>query len=223
MADEGETYIMNIDMLKDLFTLENIMDVIDKYRSFGPLPGILLPMLEAFLPFLPLVVFVMANASAFGLWLGFLFSWVGASLGALLVFLLVRRYGHGRLFGVLRRNRQVKRLTTWVDRHGFGPLFLLLCFPFTPSALVNIVAGLSKISIAQYMLAVLTGKVVMIFTISFIGYDIISLVKQPLRTAIVAGVIFVLWLVGKQVEIRLNKKLERDHHRFERKNQEESN
>ncbi|MFD2681298.1 TVP38/TMEM64 family protein [Bacillus seohaeanensis] len=214
---------MNIDMLKDLFTLENIMDVIDKYRSFGPLPGILLPMLEAFLPFLPLVVFVMANASAFGLWLGFLFSWVGASLGALLVFLLVRRYGHGRLFGVLRRNRQVKRLTTWVDRHGFGPLFLLLCFPFTPSALVNIVAGLSKISIAQYMLAVLTGKVVMIFTISFIGYDIISLVKQPLRTAIVAGVIFVLWLVGKQVEIRLNKKLERDHHRFERKNQEESN
>ncbi len=223
MADEGETYIMNIDMLKDLFTLENIMDVIDKYRSFGPLPGILLPMLEAFLPFLPLVVFVMANASAFGLWLGFLFSWVGASLGALLVFLLVRRYGHGRLFGVLRRNRQVKRLTTWVDRHGFGPLFLLLCFPFTPSALVNIVAGLSKISIAQYMLAVLTGKMVMIFTISFIGYDIISLVKQPLRTAIVAGVIFILWLVGKQVEIRLNKKLERDHHRFERKNQEESN
>jgi uncharacterized membrane protein YdjX (TVP38/TMEM64 family) len=223
MADEGETYIMNIDMLKDLFTLENIMDVIDKYRSFGPLPGILLPMLEAFLPFLPLVVFVMANASAFGLWLGFLFSWVGASLGALLVFLLVRRYGHGKLFGVLRRNRQVKRLTTWVDRHGFGPLFLLLCFPFTPSALVNIVAGLSKISIAQYMLAVLTGKMVMIFTISFIGYDIISLVKQPLRTAIVAGVIFILWLVGKQVEIRLNKKLERDHHRFERKNQEESN
>jgi uncharacterized membrane protein YdjX (TVP38/TMEM64 family) len=223
MADKGETYIMNIDMLKDLFTLENIMDVIDKYRSFGPLPGILLPMLEAFLPFLPLVVFVMANASAFGLWLGFLFSWVGASLGALLVFLLVRRYGHGRLFGVLRRNRQVKRLTTWVDRHGFGPLFLLLCFPFTPSALVNIVAGLSKISIAQYMLAVLTGKMVMIFTISFIGYDIISLVKQPLRTAVVAGVIFILWLVGKQVEIRLNKKLEKDHHRFERKNQEESN
>jgi uncharacterized membrane protein YdjX (TVP38/TMEM64 family) len=63
---------------------------------------------------------------------------------------------------------------------------------------------------------------VMIFTISFIGYDIISLVKQPIRTVIVGVIIFVLWLVGKQIEIRLNKKLDLDQ-RIERKKQEESN
>jgi uncharacterized membrane protein YdjX (TVP38/TMEM64 family) len=213
---------MDINAIKEWFTLENIMELIQQYKALGPFAGILLPMLEAFLPFLPLVVFVMANANAFGLWFGFLFSWIGAAAGALLVFVLVRRYGNTRVFRFLRNNRQVKRLTRWVDKHGFGPLFLLLCFPFTPSALVNVVAGLSSISIAQYMLAVLTGKMVMIFTISFIGYDIISLVKQPIRTVIVGGIIFVLWLVGKQIEIRLNKKLELDQ-RIERKKQEESN
>lgn len=213
---------MDINEMKEWFTLENIMELIQQYKALGPFAGILLPMLEAFLPFLPLVVFVMANANAFGLWFGFLFSWIGAAAGALLVFLLVRRYGDTRVFRFLRNNRQVKRLTRWVDKHGFGPLFLLLCFPFTPSALVNVVAGLSSISIAQYMLAVLTGKMVMIFTISFIGYDIISLVKQPIRTVIVGVIIFVLWLVGKQIEIRLNKKLDLDQ-RIERKKQEESN
>jgi uncharacterized membrane protein YdjX (TVP38/TMEM64 family) len=213
---------MDINAIKEWFTLENIMELIQQYKALGPFAGILLPMLEAFLPFLPLVVFVMANANAFGLWFGFLFSWIGAAAGALLVFVLVRRYGDTRVFRFLRNNRQVKRLTRWVDKHGFGPLFLLLCFPFTPSALVNVVAGLSSISIAQYMLAVLTGKMVMIFTISFIGYDIISLVKQPIRTVIVGAIIFVLWLVGKQIEIRLNKKLELDQ-RIERKKQEESN
>ncbi|PAF11976.1 hypothetical protein CHH61_25200, partial [Shouchella clausii] len=76
---------------------------------------------------------------------------------------------------------QVQKLMKWVEKHGFGPLFILLCFPFTPSAVVNIVAGLSNISIAQYMLAVLTGKIVMIFTISFVGYDIKSLITQPIR------------------------------------------
>lgn len=213
---------MDINKIKDWFTLENMMDLIQQYRSFGPIPGILLPLLEAFLPFLPLVVFVTANANAFGLWWGFLFSWIGATLGALIVFLLVRRYGETRFFRILRKNRQVKRLTKWVDKHGFGPLFILLCFPFTPSAVVNVVAGLSSISIAQYMLAVVTGKMVMIFTISFIGYDIISLVRQPIRTVIVAAIIIVLWFVGKRIEIHLNKKMEIDQ-RIERKKQEESN
>ncbi|QHE60936.1 TVP38/TMEM64 family protein [Rossellomorea vietnamensis] len=213
---------MNINTIKNWFTLENMMDLIQQYRSFGPIPGILLPLLEAFLPFLPLVVFVTANANAFGLWWGFLFSWIGATLGALIVFLLVRRYGETRVFRFLRKNKQVNRLTKWVDRHGFGPLFILLCFPFTPSAVVNVVAGLSSISIAQYMLAVVTGKMVMIFTISFIGYDIISLVKQPIRTVIVVAIIFVLWFMGKRIEIHLNKKMELDQ-RIERKKQEESN
>lgn len=201
---------MDFELLKDWFTLENIMDLIREYRSFGPLPGILLPLLEAFLPFLPLFLFVMANASAFGLWLGFLYSWVGAVAGALIVFLLVRKYGQKRILRFLKNHKQVQKLMKWVEKHGFGPLFILLCFPFTPSAVVNIVAGLSNISIAQYMLAVLTGKIVMIFTISFVGYDIRSLITQPIRTAIVALVIFILWYVGKIIEIKMNMSVEKD-------------
>ena len=58
------------------------------------------------------------------------------------------------------------------------------------------------------MLAVHDWKLVMIFTISFVGYDIRSLITQPLRTAIVAVVIFILWYVGKRIEVRMNKKIE---------------
>ncbi len=181
------------------------MNLIQEYRSLGPLPGILLTVLEAFLPFLPLFLFVMANASAFGLWLGFLYSWLGSCIGALLVFSLVRKYGQKRLLAFLLRHPKVYRLMDWVEQHGFGPLFLMLCFPFTPSALVNIVAGLSRLSVAQYILAVGIGKMVMIFTISFIGYDIRSLITQPYRTIIVLVIIFILWYVGKRIEVRLNK------------------
>lgn len=195
---------MDLETLKAWFTMENVMDLIGEYRSFGPLPGILLPLLEAFLPFLPLVLFVMANASAFGLWLGFLYSWIGACAGALIVFLIVRKYGQRRILAFLQKHPKVRQSMNWVERHGFGPLFLLLCFPFTPSAIVNLVAGLSKVSIAQYMLAVLTGKMVMIFTISFVGYDLQALITKPIRTAIVLVVIFILWYVGKRIEVRLN-------------------
>lgn len=199
---------MDFEAIKVWFTLENIMELIQRYRSFGPIPGILLPMLEAFLPFLPLFIFVMANASAFGLWLGFLYSWLGSCVGALLLFLLIRRFGQRRIFAFLAKHPKVQKMMDWVDRHGFGPLFLLLCFPFTPSVVVNVVAGLSKISLYQYMLAVSIGKMVMIFTISFVGYDLRSLITQPYRTAIVFLVIFILWYVGKRIEVRMNKAIE---------------
>lgn len=201
---------MDLDTVREWLSLENITELTQQYRSFGPLPGILLPMLEAFLPFLPLVVFVFANATAFGLWWGFLFSWAGAVAGAFLVFMIIRRYGQMRFFRFLQRHKQVKRLMDWVDNHGFGPLFLLLCFPFTPSAIVNIVAGLSKVSPIQYGLAVIGGKMVMIFMISFVGYDIVSLIHKPVRTVIVGVIIFILWFVGKRVEVRLNKSMKRE-------------
>jgi len=194
--------------MKELFNEEYILELIKSYQAFGPIPGIVLPILEAFLPFLPLVVFVIANTNAFGLWLGFLLTWIGSTVGAILVFLVIRKYGHTRLLSFIKRNKQVEKLTKWLDIHGFGPIFLLLCFPFTPSAVVNIVAGLSSISRSKYIFAVLAGKLVMIFTISYVGHDIVSLFTNPGRTAVIAVIIFVLWYIGKKIELSLNRDIE---------------
>lgn len=209
---------MDLDLLRELFTQEKIFELIKDYKAFGPIPGILLPLLEAFLPFLPLFVFVIANTNAFGLWLGFLLTWIGSTLGSILVFLIIRKYGHTKFLSFIKKNKQVRKLTQWLDVHGFAPIFLLLCFPFTPSAVVNIVAGLSRINRFQYVLAVMTGKLVMIFTISFVGHDIMSLITKPIRTAIVFVIIFILWYVGKRIEVRLNRGMEQLHEGIEREN-----
>lgn len=54
---------------------EDILEILESYEALGPLPGIFMPMIESFLPILPLIVLVIANAAAYGLWKGFLFSW----------------------------------------------------------------------------------------------------------------------------------------------------
>ncbi|WP_282035044.1 TVP38/TMEM64 family protein [Metabacillus indicus] len=195
---------MELQAILDYFTIERMMEFFEDYKSFGPVLGIGLPLLEAFLPFLPLVVFIVANANSYGLWFGFLYSWIGSCLGALILFFLVRKYGQERFFRFISRHQSVQKMMGWIERHGFGPLFILLCFPFTPSAAVNVVAGLSKVSIWQFCLAVMSGKLVMIFLVSFIGYDLRAIITQPERTLIAAVVIFLLWLIGKQVEKRLN-------------------
>ncbi|WP_083335369.1 TVP38/TMEM64 family protein [Planococcus chinensis] len=193
--------------------MENIIELTQSYRAFGPLIGFLLPFIEAFLPFLPLFVFVFANATAYGLWIGFLLSWGGSVLGAYAVFLVVRKYGRARFMNFMTKHQKVEKLILWVERNGFGPLFLLLCFPFTPSALVNVVAGLSNISRHYYLLTVMAGKLVMVFMISYVGYDIRALFTQPVRTAIVVVVIILLYVIGKILEKRLNKRVEADFRR----------
>ncbi|WP_077297255.1 TVP38/TMEM64 family protein [Virgibacillus pantothenticus] len=185
---------------------EYIMELLQNYESLGPLPGILLPFIEAFLPFLPLVVFVFANAAAYGLLEGFILSWVGSALGAILVFLIIRKLGDRKIFIVIRKNKQVRKVTAWLERHGFGPLFLLMCFPFSPSSVINVVSGLSKISTQQFILAVIMGKSVMIFSLAYVGSSIMEFAKNPVKTIVVGGCIVLFWMVGKYIEKRLQKK-----------------
>ncbi|SOB91571.1 uncharacterized membrane protein YdjX (TVP38/TMEM64 family) [Ureibacillus xyleni] len=196
--------------MSDWFTVENIESLAAQYRTLGPLIGILLPFIEAFLPFLPLVVIVVANASSYGLWIGFLLSWIGTVLGSYVVFLLVRRFGkHPRLQKFIGREK-IQKLIKWVDMRGLSPLFILLCFPFTPSVLVNIVAGLSHIKKKYYLIVIMAGKFIMIASMSVLGYDLRALLTDPVKL-IFAGVgIFLLWFVGKAIEKHLNKKVERD-------------
>ncbi len=92
--------------------------------------------------------------------------------------------------------------------NGISPLFVLLCFPFTPSVIANIVAGLSHIHKKFYLVVLLPGKFVMILGMSVLGYDLKSLLTCPVKLIIAAVAIVILWFFGKLIEKRLNARVE---------------
>lgn len=190
---------------------EYIRGLLNDYESLGPIPGILLPFIEAFLPFLPLIVFVLVNGAAYGPLEGFLWSWLGTSLGAIMVFLLIRKLGNKRMLRAVRHNKQVRKVTNWLERHGFGPLFLLMCFPFSPSSVINVVSGLSKISTQQFILAVFLGKSVMIFSIAYIGSSLTEFATNPFKTISVGIGAILFWIFGKRLEKRIQKRSEQKY------------
>ena len=196
--------------MSEWFTVENIDHIGEQYQALGPIIGFLLPFIEAFLPFLPLVVFVVANASAYGLWFGFLLSWLGSVAGSYAIFLLVRHFGKHPKLRFVTGSKKVEKLIKWVDMNGISPLFVLLCFPFTPSVIVNVVAGLSHIHKKFYLIVLLAGKFVMILGMSVLGYDLRSLLTSPVKLIIAAVAIVMLWWVGKLLEKRLNARVEQD-------------
>lgn len=194
-ASEWMNYIKSMN-------LDDIQKLLHRYSELGPLPGIAFPLVEAFLPFLPLVVFVVANASAYGLWLGFLYSWIGVSIGALLVFAVARKLSYRYGDRLRKRFPKAQRFFEFVERKGFTPIFLLSCFPFSPSIIVNVSAGMSKIKLHTFLVAVLLGKAVMIFMLSFLGHDLNAMIENPWRIVMAIAILVLLWLAGRKLEAR---------------------
>ncbi|HET7657971.1 MAG TPA: VTT domain-containing protein, partial [Bacillales bacterium] len=100
---------MDSSLFHGYFTIENIRHVLEGYHSFGPLFGILLPLLESFLPILPLLLFVAANAAVYGFWMGAFLSWFGTCLGAVIVFYFFRMLARKRLKRWLEKSKKVSR------------------------------------------------------------------------------------------------------------------
>lgn len=191
-------------LISDTVVGHMIIRILELYGSFGPVPGIVLPFIEAFLPLLPIIVFILANGIVYGLFFGFIFSWIGAVLGATLLFIFLRKMEQFEWIQKIKEQKQVRKIIAFFDRRGFGPLFLLLCFPFSPSALINVVAAFSRISIQQFILSLILGKAVMIFSVSYVGSSITSFATNPTKAIVIGVCIVFVWAIGKFIEARMN-------------------
>ncbi|WP_436861006.1 TVP38/TMEM64 family protein [Staphylococcus caeli] len=181
-------------------TETQVQQWVEMFGSLGYIVAFLLPFIEAFLPVLPIIVFVIVNVNAYGWFVGTLLAWLGTVSGSFIVFLCFRRFTHTKYMKKVQRRKAVQRLIHFIDRKGVIPIFILMCFPFTPSALVNIVASLSHIKARAYLIVLLVSKFIMIGLIGWLGRDITSLFSSPLRLATVAIVIIVVWIIGRKLE-----------------------
>lgn len=183
-----------------LFTEENLSWFLEKFRSLGPIPGILLTFMKSFIPPLPTVLIVGVNAAVYGFWPGFIYSWIGLVSGCLLTFLVVRKISGSRYLDKWAAKPKVQRGMRWIQRNGFSYVFLLGILPVGPFVAVNMAAGIARMHIRSYLLAVTLGKGIMVFCVSFVGANFMEFINQPLLLlGVVAAVIVLLW-ISKKIE-----------------------
>lgn len=181
-------------------TEEQVQYWFDLFGNLGYIVGFLLPFIEAFIPILPIIVFVIVNVNAYGFIIGTLLAWMGTVAGSYIVFLFFRRLTHTRYMKKIQQRTSVQRLIHFIDRKGILPIFILMCFPFTPSALVNIVASLSHIKAHAYLTVLIASKFVMIGLVGWLGNDITTLFTSPTRLITIIIVILIVWFVGRKIE-----------------------
>ncbi|MBQ8131491.1 MAG: TVP38/TMEM64 family protein [Bacilli bacterium] len=172
----------------------------------GPLLGFFLIILESFIPPLPLGVFVALNCTAFGLVFGIVLSWVATIIGCILSYTLFYSLSKNvidkRIKG--KRKERIEKACENFHKISFTGLVLLIALPFTPAFLINIIAGMTKISRRKFIASLFVGKV---FTISFWGYigksfiDSLMDVKALIFITISLGIAYI---VSKIVSKKMN-------------------
>lgn len=191
--------------------VDYIAEVLQHLTDLGPIGAILMTFIEAFFPPLPLVVFVTVNVAAFGFIQGYIYSVIGTIAGNILVFFLIKRFGNKRIQRVIQKRPRLKNLLIWIKDKGFGPVFILYTFPFSPSILVCGLAAFSDMKNRDYIWSAVLGKLVMVLSLSFIGYNVKSFLEQPIKSGLFILGTVALSYVGKYIIGRHEKHLEKKH------------
>lgn len=194
--------MLDIGGIEALFTEQNLQDLLERYRSLGPLPGIALTFAKSFIPPMPTIVIVGVNAAVYGLWLGFLYSWIGIVGGCMTTFLLVRKAAGHPYLERWASKPKVRRSMIWVRRNAFSYVFLLSLFPVGPFVVINMAAGLARMRIRSFLIAIVTGKAIMVLAVSMIGHDIERFIRRPYEMVYVVLFVGVSLWISKKIEAR---------------------
>ena len=184
--------------------MENIIAYATNFlTSAGIFAGFLIVLLESIIPVLPLSVFVALNVISFGTVTGFLISWVGTIFGCIISFLLFRFFGL-KLEKKIKNKEKVEKFKKYLNKISFYNLVILFAIPFTPAFLINIASGLSKMDIKKFVIALVIGKVPMIYFWAFIGESLNDSLTDPAVLAKIFFMVLVAYLVSKVVNKLLN-------------------
>ncbi|MDD4036479.1 MAG: VTT domain-containing protein [Bacilli bacterium] len=172
--------------------------------TLGPLFGMFLIILESIIPILPLAVFIALNTYTFGSVVGFVLSWIATIIGCILSFLIFRRYIRDFIYNRYANNKKVIKLIDFIGNVSFTKLVLVIALPFTPAFLVNIAAGLSNISIRKFIVAIIFGKLSIIYFWGYIGTSFIESITDPFIILKTIILLLAAYVVSKLIDKKFN-------------------
>lgn len=157
-------YFINLGVFKDINALRGL---VGNSVILGPIVFILLQILQVVIPIIPGGISSAAGVLIFGPYLGFVYNYVGISIGSVIIFLLGRRYGKPFILSMIS-DKTYDKYIGWLDNQSrFEKLFALAIFlPVAPDDALCLMAGLTNMTVKKFTLIILLAKPASIFLYS---------------------------------------------------------
>ncbi|MED1646144.1 VTT domain-containing protein [Brevibacillus agri] len=180
--------------------ITNVEAIAEWLRSWGVIAvagSILLNVVISITGVLPSIFLSGANAIVFGLMGGFIVSLAGEVTGAVLAFLLYRwGVGKSRKLKKWSESKWVLSVNHSSRLKQLAGIVLLRVNPLLPSGFVNFGASLTRISLFDFLLATLIGKIPSMVFETFVAHDIVFISENKSRLAaslILGSLVFLIF------------------------------
>lgn len=141
---------------------------------FAPLLFILIQIIQCVIPIIPGSVSCIIGVALFNPIGGFIYNFIGISIGSTINFLLAKKYGNKIVLKLVSKNNYDKYIAWLEKKDKFNKLFALaMLLPCLPDDLLCFLAGLTPMSFKKFVLIILICKPWSILAYS-IGLDIIT-------------------------------------------------
>lgn len=195
------TYFIGKPMIKFVSEPDKFRAWVNEYGIWGRLAFLGMTMLQVIVAFIPGEPLELVAGYAFGSVEGTILCIIGATLGGIPLFLLVRKYGIRlvEVFFSKEKIESLKFLKSSPKRDIW--IFILFLIPGTPKDLLNYFVGLTDMKFVKWLLISLVARIPSIIT-STISADALGMKKYTLAIIAfgvtiaisVAGIIVYRWI-----------------------------
>jgi uncharacterized membrane protein YdjX (TVP38/TMEM64 family) len=178
------------------WNVQHLSHILDTWGMWGYFFGALLAYVQTVVPFIPFVVVAGANVLIFGLWIGFAVNYVMSVSGAITAFWLARYYGRSWVEKRLAKYSYIQKFNEKIENNGFVYIAVSRVIPVLPSFGINLVAAVMRVSMRNFVLGTMVGKLPMIFLESLIGHDLVYFHHNKGRLLVLLAIFVVLLIIG---------------------------
>lgn len=146
-------------VFRENLSIDDLRSIIQGFGIWAPLVFIILFTLGTI--FIPSTPFMLVAGVLFGLKYGFLYSMIGGFLSAIIVFAISRKLGREWAENILQKDN-MKKFEEYNKRLESGAVYdliILRFLPVMPFNVLNMMMGISRISLGDYILGTIAGLV----------------------------------------------------------------
>lgn len=177
--------------------VQRMAEVLQSYGPWAMVISFVLDVLINALGFLPSIFFSTANGLLFGVVPGIIISWLAETVGVVLSFIIMRYILRDTAHKVIEKSEFLLKVDDFSGKNGLTVMLFARAIPYFPSGIITALGAISQISLRDYIIANLVGKLPSTALEVIVGHDAVLLQDNLGRLTVViliASVIyFLLW------------------------------